>query len=104
MKIICIVSILFILGACSGVTPHQNFINHMNAMIGKNIDEIPYYQFGNKESLIQETVLPNGNIENKYLEKNRSGTCIYIFEIDPKSRTILRWRTEGDEKACIVNP
>lgn len=81
--------------------PHDNFIAHLNAQIGKNIDEIPYYEWPFERDLIQTKELANGNIEKKYKYR---GTCKYIFEIDPKIRKIVGARFEGKDSDCYINP
>ncbi|MCL2761516.1 MAG: hypothetical protein FWD70_07725 [Desulfuromonadales bacterium] len=82
-------------------SPHDNFVEILNSKIGKNIDEIPYFQLPDKENIIDSKVLPNGNIENKYKYYK---TCIYFYEIDPKTRIIVGARFEGKDTDCYVNP
>ncbi|MBL8024467.1 MAG: hypothetical protein JNK54_09345 [Elusimicrobia bacterium] len=100
---ILIVTIVGVLG-CRVLSPRQNFIEHIDSKIGRDISSIKDYEFGYRDDLIEERILPNGNLENKYLGSSHLGDCIYIFEIDPKTNKILSWRIEGDPNACIVNP
>ena len=64
----------------AGVTPHENFKNHIYSEIGKSIDNAPSYSWRHEKDLLESKVLPNGNIENKYRYLR---TCVYYFEIDP---------------------
>lgn len=82
-------------------SPHENSKEILHGKIGRNIDNIPPYALGQKSELIDSKVLSNGNIENKYKLR---GTCIYVFEIDPKTRTIVGTRFEGKETDCVINP
>jgi len=82
-------------------SPHENFKEALHGKIGRNIDNVPPYALGHKTELIDSKVLPNGNIENKY---KHSGTCIYFFEIDPKTRIIVNTRFEGKESDCTITP
>lgn len=88
------------LASCSTVTPHENFKQHMSHNVGKRIDD-PRLNWVNQRVLIGSTTLPNGNIENEYRFRE---TCRYFFEVDPKSRVILRWRFQGTERDCQIVP
>jgi hypothetical protein len=74
----------------------------MNTSIGDNIDLLLPFEFGGGDNLIDVKRLPNGNVENWY--KYYYGTCIYIFEIDRKSRRIIGWRIEGSDRDCLLVP
>lgn len=92
-----------ILSGCafSAGSPHENFKSHLYAEVGKSIENAPSYSWRHEKDLIAAKSLPNGNIENKYRYR---GSCVYFFEIDPKTRTIVGARFEGKETDCIVNP
>lgn len=94
---------IFILDGCAffAGSPHQNFVDHLNATVGKSIDEIPPYQLPHPEDLLESKLLGNGNTENKYKYR---GTCRYILEINPQSRKIVNARYEGKDEDCYVNP
>ena len=93
---------LFISGcAFFAASPHDNFIAHLNSQIGKNIDEVPYYQIPHREDMINSKNLPNGNIENEYKYR---GTCRYFYEINPVTHKIVGARFEGNDKDCSINP
>lgn len=90
-------------GGCAffAVSPHQNFVDHLNATVGKNIDEIPPYQLPHSENLIDSKLLKNGNTENTYKYR---GTCRYILEVDSQSRKIVSATYEGKDEDCYINP
>jgi hypothetical protein len=93
------------LAGCFGIlTPRQNFIDHINGRIGRDVSSIESYEFGYKDNLIETKQLLNGNYENKYIGRSHLGDCIYVFEIDSKTNKILSWRIEGNPNGCIVNP
>lgn len=102
---------LFLLVICMGgllgchiLSPRQNFIEHINSNIGRDISSMQNFEFGYKDDLIETKPLANGNYENKYKGSSHLGDCIYVFEIDSKTNKILSWRIDGDPNACIVNP
>ena len=82
-------------------SPHENFKDHIYGEIGKSVDNAPDYSWRSKKGLLDAKVLPNGNIEQKY---RYQGTCIYYFEIDPKTRLIVGARFEDSEGDCVVAP
>lgn len=95
-----VVGVLTLFG-CSSITPHENFKESLHGAIGRNIDNVPSYLWPHKEDLISSEPLPNGNMENRYKYLR---SCILIFEIDPKTRTIVGARFEGKETDCVINP
>ncbi len=92
--------ILFLLG-CSTINPHENFKEALYDSIGQSIDNVPNYLWPDEKALVSSKLLPNGNIENKYKHLR---SCRYIFEINPKTRTIVGARFEGKETDCVINP
>ena len=94
-----LVMVSLIVSGC--VSRHETFKEILRDNIGDNVDNIPPYALGRITALIDSKVLPNGNIENKY---KYGGTCIYFFEIDPKTRIIVGVRFEGKERDCVVAP
>ncbi|MCL2761517.1 MAG: hypothetical protein FWD70_07730 [Desulfuromonadales bacterium] len=54
-----------------------------------------------KKTFIDSKELPNGNIENKYKYRR---TCVYFYEIDPKTHIIVGARFEGKDTDCVSNP
>ena len=100
MSFINILIVTVALG-CAGITPHENFMDSLKNAIGRSLDNKPSYLWPHEEDLIDSKTLPNGNIENRYKYLR---TCKYIFEIDPKTRTIVAARFEGKESDCVINP
>ena len=96
--------ICILLAGCiyPGISPHENFKEAITSEIGKSIKNAPLYSWRHKKDIISSKVLPNGNIENKY--KYYKETCVYFFEIDPETQTIVAARFEGKETDCVVNP
>lgn len=86
---------------CSTISPQENFKEHIYGEIGRSIDNAPSYSWRSETHLVSSSILPNGNIENKYRYRK---TCIYYFEIDSKTRRIVSARYEGNEADCSVNP
>lgn len=83
------------------INPHENFKEILYDTLGRNIDNIPFSQIPSDKQLIGSQVLPNGNIERKYYHWR---SCFYYVEFDPKTRTIVRVRFEGNENDCVINP
>jgi hypothetical protein len=92
--------ILFLLG-CSTISPHENFKEALYESIGQSIDNVPSYSWPHEKDLVSSKLLPNGNIEKEYKYLR---SCRYIFEINPKTRTIVGARFEGKETDCVINP
>lgn len=90
-----------LMSSCSSVTPHENFRMILGQSIGKSIDAPPRLTNAYPDRLMSSTVLPNGNIEHKYLWYR---ACRYFFEIDAKTRIIVGWRFEGSERDCEIVP
>lgn len=86
---------------CSVLSPHENFKSILHSNVGRSLDEIPPTQFPHEKDIISTKKLPNGNIENRY--KYRV-SCVYIYEIDPKTRRIVGASFEGKETDCVINP
>ena len=85
--------------SCVVIMPHENFKNDLRLWVGANIDS-PHYNI-KPELLLSTRILDNGNIEYRY---RYLGDCVRLFEVDPKSRIILRVGFEGSEKFCILPP
>ena len=96
--------LLFPILGCSGLSPRENFKMQMNNLIGKRIDDIPDYKFGNKKYLIKTLNLSGDTYENIYTEEGPFGKCSYALDIDSKTKKVIGWRSHGDEKGCQVIP
>ena len=84
-----------------GGLAHENFKRNLYRNTGKNLDEIPPYQFPQEKNLIGSVPLQNGNVENRY---KFNKTCILIYEVDPKTRKIVGAGFEGSERDCSIVP
>ena len=108
-------SIVFVLTLMSGLAscadvfdPHKNFVNTMNGQIGRTIDgDFRFFWCSERRpDLTKVTNLPNSNIEHRYRYQNARGTCEYVCEVNPATRTTVGWRfvNESTQQACIVIP
>lgn len=104
LNLLALLSFLIAFSACAAVTPHQNFINTMNFLVGKNIDKLDQRGFGSKDTISKTNMLENGNIEYQYHLAADHNKCSYILEVDNLTRKIVRWRFDGDSKGCILPP
>jgi hypothetical protein len=84
--------------ACTTITPHENFEQHMGKNVGKNIDD-PNLRWRRPDRFIEQRTLPNGNVEETYQLR---GSCRYFFEIDPNSKKVVSWRSEGSKNDCEI--
>jgi hypothetical protein len=100
LRVVTGLVIAALVGCVSSVLPEQNFRDHMNANIGKRIDD-PRTQWINASVLVASRELRNGNVENEYRWRD---TCHYFFEYEKTSKRILAWRYSGDEKDCAIVP
>jgi hypothetical protein len=89
-----------LLVACASVTPHQNFVAHMEGNIGKRIDD-PSAMWVMPQHLLGTSNLANGDVEYVY---RFQGSCRYFFEVDPKSNVMVKWRYEGSDRDCAIMP
>jgi len=90
---------VFLISACLGITPHENFKNALNAMIGYRIDEIQP-GWARAGDFVSKSTLPNGHLEYWYKETS----CSYFFEVDPLTKKILGARFEGRDEDCVIFP
>ena len=87
--------------SCSSVTPHDNFKNNMKSNIGRKVDDETSYVARYEGWLVSSYVIENGNVENKYQWR---GSCIFYFEINKTTNTIVNWRFEGSADDCAIVP
>jgi hypothetical protein len=88
-----------VLCACITVTPHENFVNNVQGLVGYRIDEIGLW--ANPQQLVSTQNLPNGHVEYTYRALR---ACQYMFEVDPSTRRIVGARYEGTDEDCILIP
>jgi len=102
-RLICPLFILFLTGCVFfAPDPHENYIAILHSKIGYKWNELPAFQFPSEKYLVAVKTLPNGNLEKKY--RNDRGTCIDIYEIDPKTNVIIGVGFEGKNEDCVINP
>lgn len=87
--------------SCSAVTPHENFKNHMEFHVGKNVDSPSSYVARYPQWAGGKTKLENGNEEFEFLQGKH---CRVFFEVDKNTNVITGWRFEGSEKDCQIVP
>jgi hypothetical protein len=97
---------VWLLAACADhPSPHENFVNMLNSKVGKKWTDLRPYMYPSDKDLISSTELPNGNIENRYMEGLGSKRpCIHVYEIDPKTQIIVRADYEGRDEDCVAAP
>jgi hypothetical protein len=56
VKIVFIVLCVVLSSGCAffASTPHDNFIGHLKAQVGKIADDVPYYQFPHNNDLVDD--------------------------------------------------
>src|SRR5438046_1758934 len=96
-RLVCLATWCLI--SCTGVTPSENFKNNLQRRVGRSFD-IPRTDI-TPELLLSTRVLGSGNIEYRY---RYLGDCVQIYEVDPKTRIILRADAEGSATSCILPP
>jgi hypothetical protein len=99
----CLV-VVVVLG-CTTVTPHENYVNHLKWVVGKNWTWLrDNHQLPGGKFLVNSKELPNGNVEKKYKWTMGKYSCIDIYEIDPKSEIVVRTGFEGADEDCVSPP
>lgn len=97
-RIVLISCVLVAASGCAGVTPHENFKEGLRLMVGYNIDT---FRSRTRKTLLSESALANGNVEYRFLYRQ---DCTEIYEVDPKTRLIVRADFEGSERSCTIVP
>jgi hypothetical protein len=101
---ILLVLLMFTLGACNTISPHDNFKRALNSTVGTSLDDQKINgQWLVSREPIAENRLPNGNIEYTYLYMTRF-KCMFAFEIENKTRKIVNARIVSGEHDCFINP
>ena len=92
-----------ICGACTTVSPHENFVDIMQGNVNRNSDDYAVYRNRNREWLVSTRKLTNGNVEEEY-KAGRRLLCRVFFEIDEGAKNIVGWRYEGAKNDCVIVP
>ena len=99
---VVMILLVALLGAgCPSITPHANFKDALYEIVGKALDDIPPYTWPHNLKRIDETPLPNGNVEYRY---RYIRTCRIILEVNAQTRLIVGARFEGKDTDCVINP
>jgi hypothetical protein len=92
--------VTFTVTACTSTTPQENYARYIKRNIGENIDTS--VRFSSGKVPISKRTLENGNIEYQY--PYARGKCIETYEVDSKTRIIVRASYVGSERACQLSP
>ncbi len=96
---------MLVMLGCATVTPHDNFINHLHWVVGKNWTWLRNnHQLPGETFLVSSKELLNGNIEKRYKWTMGKYTCTNIYEIDPMSELVVRTGFEGRDEDCVSPP
>jgi hypothetical protein len=87
------------IGACVTVSPYDNFKESERLMVGTSIDA-PRTNI-RPELLLSKRSLASGLIEYRY---RSMGDCVRIFEVEPKSGSIMSANHTGSEQSCAIPP
>jgi len=92
--------------SCLPMDPYKYFQHQLQAEVGENIDNVPPHSWQVRPKLVAIKPLLNGNTEYLYEFENYRGLCRYVLEVDPKTRRIVGWKYEGEDKdkACFLIP
>ena len=93
--------LLVLAGCASSSAEHDNFKQVMDRQVGKGIDDPDAYPVFYRLRELNTKSLPNGNLLQQYAAGRRQGCKLY-FEVDPRTRRIVRWSSEGSESDCIL--
>jgi len=96
---------VFVLSGCATMTPHENYLNHLKWVVGKNWTWLrENYQLPGEQYLISSEKLSNGNIEKKYKWTMGKYSCTDIYEIDLSTNIVVRSGFEGRDEDCVSPP
>lgn len=99
-------SMLVTLLGCVYPDAHESFKEMLNSFVGEEFIRAKNY-YG-RTMKWEVTELPNGNLEYRRTEKyppdifkKNPGPCTSIFEVDAKTKKIIRVDWEGSKRDCI---
>lgn len=96
-----LIALVTLVAACSAtVTPHKNFVNHLNDAVGKTMTNERKSGLALRP-LIDTQSLSSGHMLYRY---QYIRTCRYTLEVDKKTGVIVAVSWEGSEKDCVVAP
>jgi hypothetical protein len=94
---------LLLAGCASTSAEHANFRQVMDRQVGKGIDDADAYAVFYRLRELNTKSLPNGNLQQQYAA-GRKERCKLNFEVEPLTRRIVRWSSEGSEGDCVLTP
>lgn len=86
------------LSACSVLTPHENFRQHVSGELGRRVDETDW---NISAHLVNTSNMPNGHVAYTY---RYIRSCRVTFEVIPDTRIIVATGWEGSENDCVISP
>lgn len=93
-----------VIAGCATQNPaHDNFKQVMDRQVGKRIDDPDAYPVFYRLREAKSKQLANGNQLEEYAA-GRNERCRLQFEVEPATRRIVRWSTEGSERDCVIAP
>lgn len=92
---------LLLAGCASTSAEHENFRQVMDRQVGKSIDDADAYAVFYRLRELNTKSLANGNLLQQYAA-GRKERCKLNFEIEPRTRRIVRWSSEGSEGDCLL--
>jgi hypothetical protein len=91
----------WLVAACSSITPHENFIQHMQFHVGKNFTE-SQIRYMRPENFLGAKTLLDGQVEREY--KFNYEKCRIFFKVDQTTNIVTSWRYEGNDDDCAISP
>jgi hypothetical protein len=96
------ISISMLLAACVTHVPAERFANSMQNQVGRGIDDPSALRNRNPDLRGSTRTLSNGNTEEQLIFGRG---CAALFEIDKKTRTIIKWRVDPKrDENCETPP
>jgi len=92
---------LIVAGCASSSAEYQNFKQVMDRQVGKGIDDPDAYAVFYRLRELNSKPLQNGNLQQQYAA-GRNERCRLYFEVEPRTRRIVRWSSEGGESDCVL--
>jgi len=93
-----------VIAGCAAPSPaRDNFKQVMDRQVGRRIDDPDAYPVFYRLREAKSKQLANGNQLEEYAA-GRNERCRLQFEVEPATRRIVRWSTEGSERDCVIAP
>jgi hypothetical protein len=84
--------------ACGHLSPHENFKQIMDGLVGLNLKYIPPGSVGSPSNATEIRRLPDGSAEYRHEFYHE---CIAWISVD-KRNVITGYRTEGNLSRCMI--